>query len=328
MRASSPPETPPALAPMLATAGPLPPDEAEFAFELKWDGVRALVHADGQEVCVESRRLVDITPRYPEVWPLAEAMGRRAVLDGEMVAFDEEGRPNFGLLQHRMHVTDARDVRRRMDAYPVAFMAFDVLWMDDGPTMALPYVERRTLLDELDLDHPCWCAPKYHIGDGAALLAATRARGMEGVVAKRLSSVYEPGRRSRAWIKVKSKPRQDMVVGGWLPGAGNRSGRLGALLVGYHEGRELRFAGRVGTGFTEKTLDDVAAALAPLERATSPFAGEVPVKEARFVEPRLVAEVEFTEWTAGGTMRHPSFKGMRDDKAPAEVVREPPSTGE
>ncbi len=312
---------------MLATAGPLPAEEAAFAFEIKWDGVRALVHAGAGQLQVKSRRLVDITPRYPELWPLAEVVDRRVVLDGEVVSFGDDGRPSFGRLQHRMHVTDPRDVRQRMSPYPVAFMAFDLLWLDERSTWGLPYTERRGLLEGLGLDHPCWSTPRNHLGDGAGLLAATRAQGMEGIVAKRLDSVYEPGRRSRAWIKVKSKPRQEMVVGGWLPGSGNRSGRLGALLAGYYEGGELRYAGRVGTGFTERMLDELAHTLGPLERATSPFAGtahaDVRLKAARFVEPRLVAEVEFSEWTAGGTMRHPSFKGLRDDKAPEEVVREP-----
>lgn len=317
---------------MLATSGALPAEEASFAFEIKWDGVRALVHAGDGHLRVESRRLVDITPRYPELWPLAELVDRRVVLDGEVVSFDDAGRPSFGLLQHRMHVTDPRDVRRRMDPYPVAFMAFDLLWLDERSTLGLSYTERRSLLEGLGLDHPCWSTPRHHLGDGVGLLAATRAQGMEGIVAKRLDSAYEPGRRSRAWIKVKSKPRQEVVVGGWLPGSGNRSGRLGALLTGYYEAGELRYAGRVGTGFTERMLDELARTLAPLERATNPFGGTPPgdvrLREARFVEPRLVAEVEFSEWTAGGTMRHPSFKGLREDKPPEAVVREPVREGE
>jgi len=319
---------PAGIAPMLATAGPLPVDDAAFGYEIKWDGVRALVHVADGRVHVASRKLVDITPRYPELWPQTERAQRPMVLDGEVVAFDDEGRPSFGHLQHRMHITDPRDVRRRMERYPAAFMAFDLLWLDDHSTMGLPYTERRALLDGLGLDHPCWSVPRHRLGDGAALLQATRARGMEGVVAKRLDSVYEPGRRSRAWVKVKAKPRQEVVVGGWVPGSGNRSGRVGALLTGYYENGDLRYAGRVGTGFTERTLDDLARMLAPLERATSPFATPGAPKEARFVEPLVVAEVEFGEWTAGGTMRHPSFKGFRDDVPAGEVVREPPTTGD
>ncbi|HSH60106.1 MAG TPA: non-homologous end-joining DNA ligase [Acidimicrobiales bacterium] len=332
MTQSAPVGLPGGIAPMLATAGPLPGEEAAFAFEIKWDGVRALVHAGSGRLHVESRRLVDITPRYPELWPMAEAVDRSVVLDGEVVSFDDDGRPSFGRLQHRMHVTDPRDVRRRMDPYPVAFMAFDLLWLDQSSTMSLPYTERRSLLEELGLDHSCWSTPRNHLGDGAGLLAATRAQGMEGIVAKRLDSTYEPGRRSRAWIKVKSKPRQEVVIGGWLPGGGNRSGRLGALLAGYYEGGDLRYAGRVGTGFTDRTLDELAHILGPLERATSPFAGttqaDVRLKDARFVEPRLVAEVEFSQWTEGDTMRHSSFKGLRNDKAPEAVVREPVVEGE
>ncbi len=318
-------ELPRGVTPMLATAGALPSDETAFAYEVKWDGVRCLAYLSSGRVHLESRRLVDITCRYPEVEPLAEAVARPAILDGEMVAFDQAGRPSFSLLQHRMHVTDPRDVRRRMDLYPVAYMVFDLLWLDERSTMDLAYTERRELLHGLGLDHACWTVPRHHLGDGAGLLAATAAQGLEGIVAKRLDSAYEPGRRSRSWLKIRSKPRQEVVIGGWLPGSGNRAGRIGALLVGCHdEAGRLRFAGRVGTGFTERVLDDLLASLAGLERPDSPFADHVPYREARFVEPRLVAEVEFTEWTAGGTLRHPSFKGLRSDKDPADVRREQP----
>ena len=311
--------------PMLAVPGPLPPDEDAFAYEVKWDGVRTLASVSDGQVHLESRKLVDITPRYPELSDLASCVGRPVLLDGEVVAFDEAGRPSFGHLQHRMHLNDPRDVRRRMETHPVTFMVFDLLWLEDRFVVELPYVERRQLLESLGLDHPCLSVPRNHVGDGAGLLAATRAQGLEGIVVKRLSSPYEPGRRSRSWVKVKAKPRQDVVVGGWIPGSGNRSGRIGALLAGYYDPSGLRFAGRVGTGFTERTLEELGRALVSLERPTSPFADSVPYKQARFVEPRLVADVEFGEWTAGGTMRHPSFKGLRDDKAPEEVVRETPA---
>ena len=311
------------VVPMLATAGSLPDDDAAFSFEVKWDGVRALAYVEEGQVCLQSRKLVDITPRYPELAPLGEALaGQQAMLDGEVVAFDDGGRPSFGRLQHRMHVADPAEVRRRMDRYPVALMVFDVLWLDGASTMDLPYTERREVLESLSLDHPCWQVPRCHVGDGAAMLAATRAQGLEGLVAKRRTSVYEPGRRSRAWVKVKAKPRQDVVIGGWLPGSGNRSGRVGAILAGYYEDGELRFAGRVGSGFSEKELAEVGAMLERLERPASPFVTPVPHRQARFVEPRLVAEVEFGEWTEGGTMRHPVYKGLRTDKSPTEVVRE------
>jgi bifunctional non-homologous end joining protein LigD len=249
------------------------------------------------------------------------------VLDGEVVALDEEGRPNFGLLQQRMNVAEGSALRRVIREVPVVYMLFDVLYLDGHQTLGLPYTERRRLLEGLSLSGSSWQTPSYHVGDGAALLDATRARGLEGLVAKRLDSVYRPGRRSASWVKVKNVRRQELVVGGWLSGQGNRSGRLGALLVGYYEGGELRYAGRVGSGFTDQELERLDAVLAPLARATSPFTPppELPpevAKQGHFVEPTLVAEVAFSEWTHLGTLRAPRYKGMRSDIDPRAVTRE------
>lgn len=308
---------------MMAVSGSLPHDDHRYGFEIKWDGVRAITYASAGRVRVESRNLLDITPRYPEVVAVADALaGRHAVLDGEVVAFDERGRPNFGLLQQRMHVGDVRGVLRRMRECPVVYVIFDILWLDGAPLVREPYAERRRVLDGLGLSGPSWQVPAYHVGDGAAMLAASRERDLEGVLAKRLDSPYEPGKRSRGWIKVKNTCRQEVVVGGWLEGAGNRSKRIGALLVGVYESGSLRYVGKVGTGYTERMLDALLAQLRPLERPSSPFANKVPYRAARYIEPQLVAEVEFTEWTREGNLRHPSFKGLRTDKRPEDVVRE------
>ena len=311
------------FAPMLATTGSLPRDDAAWAYEIKWDGVRAITYVEGGSMRVESRNLIDITPRYPELGGLPEALGGRGtILDGEVVTFDESGRPSFGLLQHRMHVAGAAEVRRRMAEHPVVYMIFDLLWLDGEATWPRTYAERRGLLAGLALDGPWWQAPTHHVGDGAALREASRERGLEGIVAKRLDAPYEPGRRSRRWLKIKNVARQEVVIGGWLPGEGGRAGRLGALLIGVNDESGLRFAGKVGTGFTDRTLADLGHRLHELARPASPFSTPVPWRQARFVEPVLVCEVEFTEWTANGTLRHPSYKGLRDDKAPSEVVRE------
>ena len=311
---------------MLATTGDLPRDDSRWAFEIKWDGVRALTYVDGDGIRMESRNLLDITPRYPELHGLTGAIGRHAaVLDGEVVTFDETGRPSFGLLQHRMHVGGAAEVRRRMVEYPAVYMVFDVLWLDGDDVTRRPYEERRDLLLGLGLSSPSWQTPGHHIGDGPAMSAASREQGLEGVMAKKLGSPYEPGRRSRCWLKVKNVARQEVVVGGWLPGEGNRSGRIGALLVGVHDGTGLRFSGKVGTGFSDRTLAELATTFAALATDESPFVDKVPYRKARFLRPELVADVEFTEWTVNGTLRHPSFKGLRDDKRPEDVVREPVS---
>lgn len=313
------------VVPMAATAGQLPPaaEDDRWAYEIKWDGVRAIAYVNGGGLHLESRNLKDISMRYPELEGLPAAVGCDAVLDGEVVAFDEQGRPSFQTLQQRMHLANAVEVRRRMADVPVMFVVFDVLWLDGTTTMGLPYAERRRVLDGLGLAGPAWTAPLPQTGGGAALRDATRAQGLEGIMAKRLDSTYEAGRRTRTWLKVKNVGRQEMVIGGWLPGEGGRVGRIGALVLGHYDGTGLRFAGKVGTGFTDKVLDELAGLLAPLARDTSPFADPVPWRLARFVEPVLVAEIEFTEWTRDGTLRHPSYKGLREDKPATEVRREP-----
>jgi bifunctional non-homologous end joining protein LigD len=252
---------------------------------------------------------------------------REAVLDGELVAFDDAGRPSFERLQSRMHVTAPTSVRRLAASTPVVYAIFDLLYLDGHNLMGLPYEQRREGLEQLGLGGPGWRVPAAHPGQGKGLLAATKAQGLEGVMAKRLDSRYEPGRRTGAWIKIKHTRRQELVIGGWLPGEGRRTDRIGALLMGHYvaegEARELRFAGRVGTGFTDRTLDELARKLAPLTRADSPF--DPPPKlprNAMFVAPELVAEIEFREWTSEGMMRAPSYKGLHDDKPAIEVVRE------
>jgi bifunctional non-homologous end joining protein LigD len=311
------------LVPMLATSGQLPKNEEGWAFEVKWDGVRGVTYVRDAQFHMESRNLKDITPRYPEIWPLADALGgHEVILDGEVVAFDDKGRPSFGVLQNRMHLANAREVQRRMVEIPVLYLVFDLLWLDGASLMKRSYRERREALDGLSLSGPSWRVSAMQEEGGKELLAATRAQGLEGVVAKRLDSLYEPGLRSRHWIKAKVKCEQEMVVGGWMPGEGNRSGRIGALLLGYYDDGKLRFAGRVGSGFNDRTLESVGQQLAALARDTSPFDDHVPYREARFIDPQLVAQVEFTEWTQGDTLRHPVFKGMRDDKDPTAVVRE------
>jgi len=313
------------IVPMMAKPSTdLPPNQRRWSFEVKWDGVRAIAYVQPGRLRMESRNLNEITDAYPEVRGLVGALGmHEAVLDGEIVAFDDAGRPSFERLQRRMHVTSPTSVRRLMKSTPVVYAIFDLLYLDGHSLMDRPYAERRERLESLDLSGPAWRVPAAHPGNGTQLLEATAKQGLEGVVAKRLDSRYEPGRRSGNWLKIKNTLRQELVIAGWIPGEGRRTDRIGALLVGYYEDGKLRYAGRVGTGFTEKTLEDLRKRLVPLKRDTSPFgiAPKLP-REAVFVEPRLVAEVEFREWTSERVMRAPSFKGLRDDKPAAEVVLE------
>jgi bifunctional non-homologous end joining protein LigD len=311
------------LRPMLARAGKLPAREEQFGFEVKWDGIRTLLFSDHGHVELRGRNGTDFTPRYPEVRELGRALGAsRIVLDGEVVAFDDQGRPSFERLQSRMHLASDSAVRRRMRDIPATYVIFDLLYLDGHTTMPLSYEERRRLLDDLELTGPAWRTPAYHRGEGKALLEATKELGIEGVVAKKLDCPYTPGARASHWIKVKNVHTQDVVIGGWTTGEGGRSSSLGSLAIGVYEGDELKYAGKVGTGFTEQTLALLKRELEPLRSDASPFSGRQPPKGTIFVEPRLVVHVEFREWTRSGTLRAPSFKGLRPDVSPQECVRE------
>ena len=314
---------------MKATAGDLPTDDG-WAFEVKWDGMRALTFVDGPRWRVQSFNERDVTASWPELAGLAEALpATTALLDGELVATDADGRPDFGRLQQRMHVSDPTEAARRAAEVPVTYVVFDLLHLDGHDLTALPWEDRRRLLDQVVEPGVRWRRSPVH-DDGPELLAAARARQLEGIVAKRTDSLYVPGSRARTWRKVKVRRRQEMVVGGWLPGEGTRHGHLGALLVGYHDapgGGPLRFAGRVGTGFRDTELQRLAGLLAERRSADCPFDPPPPradlVRGATWVRPDLVAELAFAEWTGDGRLRHPSYLGLRTDKDAADVTRDP-----
>jgi bifunctional non-homologous end joining protein LigD len=333
---------PATMAPMLAAPlsaaplsavlrGPAARDLASWAVEMKWDGVRALAFIETGRLRLVSRTGKDITATYPEVAPLGRAVKHKQVLlDGEIVAFIG-GRPDFEALQPRMHVSSPAQALRLAEQTPVTYLTFDVLQLDGRPLRALPYAERRKILETVVPNGSGWlCPPTFPGEDLEAVLAASAANGLEGVVAKRLDSGYEPGRRPGNWVKIKNTVQQEVVVAGWKPGKGNRAGQIGSLLVGVHDGSgqdggALVYCGHVGTGFSVATLRMLGTRLAPLRRPDSPFDGPVPEEHARgaiWVEPRLVIEVAFSSWTRAGRMRAPSYRGLRDDKDPADVVRE------
>lgn len=313
------------IRPMLATAGPLPTPPLGWATELKWDGVRAIAYVDAGGCRLLSRNDRDISGSYPELAELPAALGvRRAVLDGEIVAMDAQGRPDFGLLQSRMHVVDPGKARLLADRTPVRYLVFDVLGIDGNATMSLPYVDRRALLRQLEIGADHVELPPSFDDDPATVFAASRQLGLEGVVCKRLDSIYTPGRRSPAWIKVKHLRMQEVVVIGWESGQGRRSGAIGALLLGAHIDGELRYVGQVGTGFTEQMLVDLRSRLAPIQTAASPASGVPPLqaRTAVWVRPELVGEVSYSEWTRDVRLRHPSWRGLRPDKIATDVVPE------
>jgi bifunctional non-homologous end joining protein LigD len=301
----------------------IPSPDSGWGFEFKWDGIRALAYVEGGLVRLVSRTGEQITPRYPEVHAMGRALGsREVILDGEVVALDDRGRPSFEQIQQRMGLSSESEIRRKMKDVPVTFMVFDLLWLDGHPRLKVPYTERRKELEKLKLAGASWQTPPYEKGGGAAMLEASLRAGLEGVMAKKLDSHYEPGRRSGAWVKVKNRNRQELVIGGWLDGEGKRQGHPGALLVGYYDGERFVYAGKVGTGFSDATLDKLNAMLKPLAIDRSPFDSGSPPRQAHFVKPEVVAEFEFVEWTRGGQLRAPAFKGLRADKRPREVVRE------
>jgi bifunctional non-homologous end joining protein LigD len=319
------------LAPMLATLGTLPPEsqDAAWAYEMKWDGVRALARIDGtvkgRQVRLLSRNDIDMAVSYPELATLGAALReRRVLLDGEIVCLDAQGRPSFRRLQKRMHVGDPGAAAALAASDPVVLLVFDLLHLDGRSLLGSPYTERREQLESLGLAATAWQTPPAFAGSGAEAVRVSKDQQLEGIVAKRITSRYTPGRRSPDWVKVKNLRTQEVVIGGWTPGNGRRAGMIGALLLGIPDGDQLAYLGKVGTGFTDGMLRDLAADLEPLHRDTSPFR-DVPRADARnvsWVLPRLVGEVAFSEWTGDGRLRHPAWRGARPDKTAAEVVRE------
>jgi bifunctional non-homologous end joining protein LigD len=312
------------IEPMMAKLGAaIPKPDSAWGFEFKWDGIRALAYVEGGRVRLMSRSGEDVTPRYPEIHAMGRALGsREVILDGEVVALDEKGRPSFEEIQQRMGLTSESEVRRKMKLVPVTYMVFDLLWRDGHSLLAEPYTERRLLLGELKLAGASWQTPPWEEGGGQVMLDASAKAGLEGVMAKKLDSHYEPGRRSSAWVKVKNRNRQELVIGGWLEGEGKRRGYPGALLVGYYDKSKFVYAGKVGTGFSEAMLEKLATLMQPLEQDKNPFDVGSPPRAAHYAKPRLVAEFEFVEWTRSGQLRAPSFKGLRADKPARKVVRE------
>ncbi|WP_424569040.1 non-homologous end-joining DNA ligase [Streptomyces sp. CH-036] len=303
---------------MLATPGPLPSAgvEARWAFEVKQDGQRAMVYLPGDgTVVLRARSGTDITTAYPELPPLADALGARsAVLDGEIVALDDQGRSDFERLQQRMGLVSAPAKAARMAArVPAHLMLFDVVHLDDRLLTGLPYAERRELLEELGLTGPAWSTPAAITGHGAEAWKMAEDAGLEGLIAKRLTSRYEPGVRSKTWVKTKVHRLADVVIGGWVAGHGQLAGLPGAVLVGERRAGLLRYAGSVGTGWSRTERARLAELLQAAATDTCPFTHIPPVAGARWVLPRLVGEVRYTSRTRAGRLRHPSWHRLRSD---------------
>ena len=325
-RMDPPPEgftpLPSQVRPMLATTGTLPRDDEHWAYEIKWDGVRAITFVDGGRVRLVSRNDKDLTPSFPEGRALGEFMGARpCVLDAEIVVMGDDGLPDFGHLQRRLHVANANTVRSLAAEYPATLVVFDVLHLDGRDLRGLPYDERRALLEGLTLSGPGFTTTVSFIdAKGADILRGTKDSGLEGIIAKRRTSRYAEGRRSDEWIKIKNVRTQEVVIGGWTDGTGNLAGSLGALLLGIPEGKGLRFVGKVGTGFSARDRAELLELLEPASSTKDPFVPALaPNASHHFVRPRQVGEVQFGEWTSAGQLRHPTWRGLRTDKVPKDV---------
>ncbi len=311
-------------APMLASPGTVGElgETTEWAFEMKWDGIRALAEVSGGRVTLHSRNGVDVSSSYPELQALARMLTADAVLDGEIIALNKAGRPDFGVLQTRMKLAKPKDVEPAMATTPVQFMVFDILELDGESVTDSPWDERRDLLERVLTPTGAVHLPPVFEGDARAALDTSRSLGLEGIMAKRRSSTYLVGKRARSWLKIKHNLTQEVVIGGWRPGSGARSHHVGSLLMGIPSADGLHYIGRVGSGFTDRQLDEIGTMLRRLERKTSPF-HDVPAEDAadaRWVSPKLVGEVSFSDWTLSGKLRHPSWRGWRDDKDPSDVT--------
>ncbi|WP_028281394.1 ATP-dependent DNA ligase [Arthrobacter sp. H5] len=332
----SPPAFPPAkeeklpsVKPMLATVGApgIVRSEDHWAFEMKWDGIRALATVTPDGIKLVSRNGIDMTATYPELADLGDYVnGDQALLDGEIVALNKAGRPDFGLLQTRMNITKTTEIEAARKKVPVYFMLFDLLYLDGNSLLELGYAQRREILDEaveVPKDGHIQVPPALDASLDEAI-DASKELGLEGIMAKKVDSTYSAGRRSDHWVKIKHSLTQDVVVVGWRPGKGNRAHKVGSLLVAIPDGVDLKYIGRVGSGLTERELAEIGSRLKKMGRKTAPL-NDVPApdaSDAHWVRPALVGEVQFSERTDGGKLRHPVWRGWRPDKKPSDVVVE------
>ncbi len=319
------------IQPMLAVLSQLPADDWNWAFEYKWDGVRAIAYHERDRFLIESRNQLDITRRYPELTALHDSLGKRnAILDGEIVALDNLDRPSFARLQRRMHVNDASQIARFVGEVPILYVLFDVLHLDGKSLMDRPYTERRAILEELTLAGPAWQVTPSYVARGVQMLEAARQNALEGLVAKKLDSDYVPGRRSPDWLKIKIIQRQEFVIAGWTPESTGLRDRIGTMLLGYYDcNGKLRYAGHVGTGLVGQDHPVLMRQFEKLARTTNPFVEKLPAArrggaKIMFLEPQLVGEVEYRRWPEAGLVQQASFKGLRRDKSAKLVVKEVP----
>jgi len=310
------------IPPMLATLVGAPFDDPDWLFEIKWDGFRVEAIVDGDSVRLWTRGEQDASRYFgPFLDPPTWLDARRAIVDGEVIALDEGGEPDFALLQARIKGRGAAT-----EPTPFVYEVFDLLHLDGRSLLDEPLEERRRLLAGALRPDPRVRLSEHVEADGVAFFEVARARGLEGIMAKDRHSLYLPGKRSDRWQKIKIRPEQELVVGGWVKGTG-KAVELGALLVGVYEDGALRYAGKIGAGFTNTNRAELLAAVAPLATDEPPFATPPPraaARDAQWLRPELVIRAEFAGWTADGLVRQTAYKGIELEKDPRDVVRERP----
>ncbi len=305
--------------PMLARPGELPTTDDGWVYEFKWDGIRCVAHAIDGSTKLFSRNGNNFTVSYPELHRLCDDLPPDTVLDGEIVTLDERGRPDFGLLQHRIHQADPRRAISLVSTQPVMLFVFDLLRLDGHDMTSLVWADRRRVLESLELAGPSWRVPPYFEHDGAATFDAVSALGLEGLVAKRSNSAYEPGVRSAHWRKIKRIRSDEFVVGGWTYGSGRRSGLIGSLLLGaWNDAGELQFVGAAGSGLADAESSELITLLGP-STEVDPFGAGPTRPAAVFVEPTTVVQVQYHQWTREGVLRHPSYIGRRVNRQSHQV---------
>ncbi|HEY7525784.1 MAG TPA: DNA ligase D [Candidatus Limnocylindria bacterium] len=322
------------VAPMMATLTDTAFDDDDWLYEVKWDGYRVEAVVSGGKARIWTRNRIDAATYFPNLAGPADWIDAgEAIVDGEVVAFDEEGRPSFSRLQEKTGLRALEMATRRADpdaprltreereAIPMAYMVFDLLHLEGRSLLDVPLEDRKHLLRRVLRPDGLVRYASHVVGDGVEFTRAAADKGLEGIVAKRRRSSYQPGRRSRDWLKIKLRREQEIVVVGWLPGQGTHKD-LGSLIVAVNDEGGLRHAGQVGSGINARMRKELLAAMEPIRRDTAPLVRQPRLPQARWVEPRIVVRAEFTDWTRDGLLRQAAFKGIELDRDPAKVVRE------
>ncbi|MEN6385935.1 MAG: non-homologous end-joining DNA ligase [Phycisphaerales bacterium] len=306
------------IEPMLAKLGTLPADYENWGYEFKWDGIRAITYWDGSKIKIESRNLLDITFRYPELADIGKWLGKNAIVDGEIIAPDNKGRPSFSILQQRMLISEKK-FSKSLLKIKIYYYIFDILFLNNKNLMTSTYEKRRNILESLNIDHPFCKVPPLFKGKGSVILSVAKQHSLEGIVCKKLKSVYTPYRRSADWIKVKIVKTDEFIICGFKYVKNDKS-RIGSIQLGaYDKNKKLSFVGGVGTGFAAADHKILLSKLEDEIIDKNPF-DEKMEKDVKFVKPKYIAQVEYRRWPEKGILQQASYKGLRMDKSPDEII--------